>query len=100
MDKQKFLEQITAIGTCEDEADRRTMLTALSADVEGVFEENATLTQQNQEYVTANEKLRQANMELFLQIGKGKDADVGQEQEEPKEKLSFENLFDERGNLK
>lgn len=58
-----------------------------------------------------NEKLRSANMNLFLQVGEiSKDTKPGAEQTPPggektppggeETKLSFENLFNEKGGLK
>lgn len=100
MDKQDFLNRITAIGTCEDDAERRTLLANLSTDVESVFDSNATLTEENNNYKDANEKLRSANMDLFLQIGKKDEPDPDPNKDEEKEKLSFDNLFNEKGELK
>ena len=98
MDRQEFLNQVQAIGTCEDDAQRRTMLAALQSGVEQVFTNNETLTSENNTYRADNETLRKANMDLFLQIGKKNPEDTNG-QPEPK-KLSFNDLFNEKGELK
>ena len=87
MDKETILSKITEIGTCEDEATRRTLLTELGEDVENVFNNVDTLTQQNSELTTANNTLRDANTALFLRVNvKDKpDPDPG-EDPEPKPK--------------
>jgi hypothetical protein len=100
MDKAEILSRITEIGTCEDEVERRTMLATLSDDVAIVFDENATLTEANNTYKGENEKLREANMKLFLRVGEHKTPEEKPENEVPPEKRSFNNLFDEKGNIK
>ena len=52
-----------------------------------------------------NEKLRSANMQLFLRVGANKtEQEIQQDQigqvDEVKEPRKFEDLFDESGNLK
>lgn len=100
MDKAEVLNLITTIGTCEDEVERRTMLATLSDDVANVFDENATLTETNNTYKSDNEKLREANMKLFLKVGEHKSPEDKPEPDTPPEKRSFNNLFDEKGNIK
>ncbi|MBR0369959.1 MAG: hypothetical protein IJH63_04460 [Methanobrevibacter sp.] len=105
MDKEKFNEIIKAIGTCEDEAERRTMLAELSEATSKVFDENASLTETNKSVIDDNEKLRSANQKLFLMVGADKtDQQRVEDQtglkEETKEPRKFENLFNEKGELK
>ncbi len=102
MDKDSFLEKIKQIGTLEDEVERRTALTELTDEVSGIFDTNNTLMEQNKKYEEDNEKLRQANMDLFLKVGTGKtEQDVRNENQEPeKEPRKFEDLFDEKGMIK
>ena len=103
MTKQEILDMLTEIGTCEDEVQRRTMLANVSNEVSTVFDTNATLTDANAQYATDNETLRSANLHLFLQVGQ-KQKDVkqidGTGDEQPKEKLKFEDLFNEKGEIK
>lgn len=104
MDKQAFLDRITAIGTCEDDVQRRELLAALSEESEKVFEAYATATEASTNLAADNEKLRAANMKLFLRVGEAKDQGEVEKGrtglEQPKEKLKFEDLFDEKGGLK
>ena len=103
MKKQEFIDKMTEIGTCTDDAVRRTLLTSLTDEVSKTFDEHATLTEQNAKYVTDMETLRSANMELFLQVGKSR------QEESPidnngagnrNDNLTYENLFNEKGELK
>lgn len=103
MTKQEFLDQITAIGTCADDAQRRNLLTSLADTVSTTFDEHATLTEQNTKYKTDMESLRSANMQLFLQVGESRKQqppidDGGNEP--PSNTLTYENLFNEKGELK
>ena len=105
MDKNAFLEKIKEIGTIEDDVQRRTLLTELTEGVSNIFDSNITLQEENKKYMDDNEKLRSANMQLFLRVGADKTQEeiktsqVG-EIEEDKEPRRFENLFDDKGNLK
>ena len=104
MGRDEILSMIDAIGTCEDEAERRRMLNEMRDGVGEVFDQNENLTSQNSELATANETLRSANTDLFLQLGTRRNSrdsiatDTGEEP--PKEKRNFENLFNEKGEIK
>lgn len=105
MDKETFLQAITEIGTCEDEVERRTKLTELSEGVVNIFDSNSRLESENTKYQEDNEKLREANMQLFLRVGSNKTEEELKEdktgiKEEVKEPRKFKDLFDEKGNLK
>lgn len=106
MDKDKFLEVIKEIGTCEDEVERRTKLTELSEEVVNIFDSNSELESKNTKYQEEMEKLREANMQLFLRVGSNKTEEevkedkTGIKEEEEKEPRKFKDLFDEKGNLK
>lgn len=103
MDKEKFLEFIKNIGTTEDEAQRRELLTQLNDEMVGIFDINEKLTNENNTYKDDNEKLRSANMQLFLRVGtksedkKEEKPDGTKEDPEPRK---FEDLFDEKGGIK
>lgn len=105
MDRAEILSAIDNIGTCEDEGQRRTLLDSLRDNVNTVFDENENLTKQNNNYVTANENLRQSNMDLFLQLGEKKSkkettkTDTGIDDDGP-EPRKFEDLFNDKGELK
>lgn len=98
MDKQELIEQITKIGTCEDDVERRTMLTELQDSVSTVFDSNEQLTTENTELRDNVNRLYDENMKLFLRVGEDKKPD--DEPEPPKEKRKFEDLFNEKGGLK
>lgn len=97
MNKEDFLSSITDIGSLEDMTEVRTKLTELSDEVASVFDLNSELSEKNTKLDEDNEKLRSANMQLFLKVGgQKKPEDLG---EEPKEKKSFKNLFNEKGEI-
>lgn len=106
MDKDSFLEAIKQIGTCEDEVERRTKLTELSEGVVNIFDLNTELESKNTSYKEDNEKLREANMQLFLRVGSNKTEEelkkdkTGIKEEEEITPRKFSDLFDEKGNLK
>lgn len=103
MDKEQFLEFIKNIGTTEDDAQRRELLTQLSDSMTEIFDNNEKLINENNTYKDDNEKLRSANMQLFLRVGaksknkKEENPDGTQEDPEPRK---FEDLFDEKGGIK
>lgn len=106
MDKQQFLDTLTNIGTCADETQRRDMLATLNKEATTLFDNHAKLIEQNKNLTTANEDLRSANMKLFMQVGQNKAPEdrlhdqTGHQNPEPKQKLTYEALFDEKGGLK
>lgn len=99
MEKDKFIEKIQQIGTCEDEVERRTLLTQLSEEACGDYDLITQLQETNATLTKDNEKLREANMQMFLRIGEKKEPEtIPQPVEKPKPK--FEDLFNEKGGLK
>lgn len=107
MGKDDFLKTLTDIGTCEDETQRRTMLASLNTEATTLFDNFASLTQQNETLKKDKEDLRSANMKLFMQVGNTKTQQQQQQDttgihnnNEPEKKLTYENLFDEKGGLK
>lgn len=99
MNKEEFLESITAIGSSEDDVARRELLADLSEKVTSIFDDNNTLTENNKNLAADNEKLREANMKLFLRVGEQREPDTPKTDPTP-ERRSFKNLFDEKGNIK
>lgn len=104
MDKECLISKITEIGTCEDEATRRELLTSLQEEVCKDYDEYSSLRTTNEELTEANESLRSANMKLFLRVGGQKSPEeIAKEKgfnPEPDDKKDFKDLFDEKGNLK
>lgn len=105
MEKQDFLNTVTQIGTCEDDVQRRTLLATLQEEVTKDYDAHETAAQTAERLVKENETLREANMKLFLQVGSPKSEedqkkDITGIEEKKKEKLSFNDLFDEKGGLK
>ena len=100
MDKVTFQNRISEIGTCEDEAMRRELLTQLQEEVNGDYDRLTELETSNSQLTSDNESLRSANMKLFLRIGDHKAPENGLGEDEPKEKREFKNLFNEKGGIK
>lgn len=110
--KEAYQKKIEDIGLCEDETQRRTLLTELMNESNELFTERDTLTQSETDLKTKNKELRDANTDLYLQVrkslntgsGSGNDQDDQDDNQDPdnkKEKeLTFEALFDEKGHLK
>ena len=105
MQKQDFLNKITEIGKCEDDVQRRELLSQLSEEASKDYDNLATLLATNATLTNDNETLRQANMKLFLRVGEERNPDDKRKNEtgvddKGKEKRSFDNLFNEKGGLK
>lgn len=95
--KKEFQERITAIGICEDETERRTLLASLSEDGSAIYDYYDTAETARASAVADNEKLREANMKLFLQVGDHKEPEPPTPQTP---KLDYKDLFNEKGELK
>jgi regulator of replication initiation timing len=90
---QEVLQNLT------DQAKVSTILAELTEDYNSVAVETTTAKTTAEKLTADNEKLRQANMNLFLKVGENKKPDDTNKKPEdttPK----FEDLFDEKGNLK
>lgn len=105
MKKEEFLAKIKEIGTLEDIETVRASLTELSDNVSMVFDSNDELSNKNKQFEEDNETLRKANMKLFLRLGDDKSPEeikkdqVG-EVDKVKEPRKYEDLFNEKGELK
>ena len=101
MNKAEFQSKIQEIGTCEDESLRRTKLAELSDTVSEVFDNVDTLTEANNSLTETNDDLREANMQLFKMVGQKQNTETPEPQPEPEpKKRTYENLFNEKGELK
>lgn len=96
MTKEELLQSIQAIGTCEDDVERRALLTdfkdAIVNDYDNFCETMNKVTQLESD----NEHLRSANMKLFLKVGGQSES----QQQTKNESLKFSDLFNEKGELK
>lgn len=105
MDKESIIEKLKEIGTVEDDAQRRDLLSELSEEIDSVFTNYSNMVEEDTKLKEENEKLTEYNRKLFMRVG---DYNKTPEQvekdttgEEPeREPRKFENLFDEKGNLK
>ena len=105
MNKDKILETITTIGTIEDEVERRELLSQLSETVTELYDSTEKANATAEKYTAENEKLREYNNKLFLRIGeqrtpeeiKKSSTGVKEDKQEPRR---FEELFNEKGDLK
>ena len=105
MDKDALLNLIKDIGTIDDEVERRTKLSNLTDEVTSLYDNRVTLEGEKTKFEEDNEKLRKANMELFLKVGSTKSEEEIQKDTtgidtEEKKPRKFEDLFDDKGNLK
>lgn len=102
MEKQKVIEMITEIGTCEDDATRRSMLADLQEGLTADYDSFAESTTKNEELTKKVSELQEHNMKLFLQIGSpgGGGDDKPDETPDETDKPKFEDLFDGKGGFK
>ena len=97
--KSVFTERLQAIGTEPDEAQRRELIAQLIEDGEKDYDAHAAAVAARDQAPEDNEKLRSANMQLFLRVGEKKDP-TKRETDNPTANLKFEDLFNEKGELK
>lgn len=97
---QKVLNEIRC--NLDDTPKVTELLESISIDYSEMAKENKTITNNNEKLIKDNDKLRNVNMDLFLKVGSQRIEKQEENQEEQQEdnKLEFENLFDENGNLK
>lgn len=75
------------------------LLADLSDDYGILLSKIDEINLQNEKLKNDNDNLRDSNMRLFLRVGKEPDPDETPASEEPK-KRTYENLFNEKGDLK
>ena len=100
MDKVAFIEKIKEIGSCEDDAQRRELLTQLQEEGEKDYDNLLSLQEKNESLSSDNESLRSANMKLFLRVGEQRSPSPSPTDDEDKPKREFKNLFNEKGGIK
>lgn len=99
MDKAQFTERLQAIGTEEDEAQRRELIAQLIEEGGNDYDDHAAAVAARDQALTDNEELRAANMRLFKRIGVHEEPDVDPDPQ-PQTKRKFEDLFDNKGGIK
>ena len=98
MNREELLQALTELGTITDDAERRSRITSLSDELNTILDSNETLTATNTQLESDKKKLQEYNMELYLKVGA-----QGKKQDKPKqesEELTYEKLFNEKGELK
>ena len=98
--QDEFNNKIKEIGGLDDIAKVRAELVGLQDNITGLFDENKQLTERADKLTTDNDELRRYNNEMFLSITDKKKAEDTTETEPPENNLKYENLFDEKGELK
>lgn len=98
--RDELLTKLTSIGTLENDAERRTLLTEISEDLTLVYDTNENLTKANTKYEADNKKLQEHNMKLFLKISDQTKPVPQKETTKENDNLKYENLFNDKGELK
>ena len=96
--REELLSELTELGTIEDGATLRARLTAFSDEVTALYDSHDSLQQQNATYEADNKQLKEYNMQLFLRVGQHKQPEP--EKQPQADELKYENLFNEKGELK
>ena len=99
---KNIVNQLLAMATPEQQAAASDLLTQLTDDYEQTLTNNEQLTANNQTLTTNNETLRQVNAKLFLKVGetdKNMNNNPGQDDGGNENQLTFEALFNEKGDL-
>lgn len=102
MDKEKFDQLIKDIGTTEDDVTRRSLLSELS-ECADIFDNVAQLETDKENLSNEIDRLQQENMKLFLKIPNKTEDDARKEShltDKDEDKLKFENLFNDKGEIK
>lgn len=99
MTREELNQALTDIGTVTDDAQRRQLVTQVTAAVNELNQNIDTLTQSNTKFETDMAQLQKYNMELYLQVQGQKKSDPIEKPEE-KPVLKYEDLFDEKGEIK
>lgn len=97
MTREEVAAMIQQIGTTDDDAQRRTLLTQLNDELTADYNSMSQLQADNDSLVTANEQLRAANMQLFQRVGAQTVGTQEQQQAQTTQELTYENLFKDGG---
>lgn len=101
---KKIVNQLLGMATPENQATASELLTQLTDDYEQTLTSNETLTASNATLTANNEKLRSVNADLFLKVGTTqkqihKDTTPGKDEQPDETELTFDALFNEKGEL-
>lgn len=101
MKKEEFNKLCQDIGACTDDVQRRSLLAKLQEDGGKDYDEITRLSESVANLQTRNNQLLDANMDLFLRVGNKTEPDKpAAKKEEPVKKAKYEDLFNEKGELK
>lgn len=100
MTHEELLTLVSEIGTCEDPAERRAKLTQVTDEINLIHNSNEELTSSKTKLEADNKKLQEYNMQLFLKVGGQRDPNKKDNEETGTENLTYENLFNDKGELK
>ena len=99
---KQIIQKMLGMVTPENQANASELLTQLSDDYEQTLTASETLTANNATLTANNEKLRQVNADLFLKVGTTNKETHNQNannQQQEENKLTFDGLFNEKGEL-
>lgn len=99
MNRAEFTERMQAIGTEEDEAQRRELIAQLIDDAGNDYDDHAAAVTARDTALQQVEDLQAANKRLFLRIGAKTEPDPPGDPT-PTEKPKFSDLYNEKGVLK
>ena len=97
------LNDLLKLVTPENQASASEILTGLSEDYEQVLTESETAANRVSELTANNETLRAVNAKLFLKVGatdkETPHTETTDNKIESENKITFDNLFNEKGEL-
>lgn len=104
---KSIIQELLGCATPDKQARASELLTQLTDDYEQTLTGSETLTSENSTLKENNEKLRQVNADLFLKVGNTTNTNQGGTGKENKSKgqegketeLTFDKLFNEKGEL-
>lgn len=104
MDRETIINKIKEIDSIEDVAERREKLTELTEEVGTIFDTYTSVVEEDKKLREDNEKLIEYNRKLFMKVGIDKtDEQIEKDTtgvDPVKDPRRFEDLFDDKGNLK
>lgn len=77
----------------DDRAERSTLLDQLRGEVGSLFESNQTLTTENNDLKSKNERLVEANSSLFMKVGFDAEKEKEKEKKKKSEDFNIKKMF-------